>query len=328
MTNPSPMSQLYDRLQSAGIAKAFARNRLPEWWDDSIASSNAGLQQAQLYFAKIFNLDFASLVNSETQPRFREVTHKFKMNQNIAEIEVTASAHYATVMARLAMQATSQPYVAPPEHPQSLREEILSTTSCVDLPALLAWCKTSGIPVLHIEKTPGKKMTALAIRINGRYAVVLSRKGHPSELLFYLAHELGHIANGHLSNDGFLADQKIGAGDRDDAEENEADAYAIRLLNGAAVKYGTNGRSVNATQLYQAAQATAQSERVDVGHIILNYGHTQKNFPLAKAALKLIKAPCDGNEMVNRNLFESLNSEQLSEDQLVLLRIATAYQRA
>lgn len=326
MSAANPMTNLYLHLKSAGIPKAFANKMLPDWWDDSIASSNSGLQQAQLYFSKVFNLDFASLANQEMPPRFRQVIHKFKMNQNVDEAHVTASAHYATSMAHLALLGTVQPYIAPPEHPNQLREQILSTSPCVDLPALLAWCKDAGIPVLHIEKLPGKKMTALAIRMNSRYAVVLSRKGHPSELLFHLAHELGHIAKGHLSNDGFLADQQIGAGDRGDADEKEADAYAIRLLNGAEVKYHTGGRSVNSHQLYRAALKKSQSERIDTGHIILNYGHAQQRFPVAKGALRLVGGPDCGSDMVNRTLFECcINNEELSDDQLIQLHTATGY---
>lgn len=325
MSATNPMTNLYLHLKSAGIPKTFASKMLPNWWDDSIASSNSGLQQAQLYFSKVFNLDFASLVNQEMPPRFRQVVHKFKMNKDVEEAHVTASAHYATSMARLALLGTVQPYIAPPEHPNQLREQILSTSLCVDLPALLTWCKAAGIPVLHIEKLPGKKMTALAIRMNSRYAVVLSRKGHPSELLFHLAHELGHIAKGHLSNDGFLADQQIGAGDRGDADEKEADAYAIRLLNGAEVKYNTGGRTVNSDQLYRAALRKSQSEKIDAGHIILNYGHAQQRFAVAKGALKLVDGLACGSNMVNRTLFECINNEQLSEDQLNQLHTATGY---
>jgi hypothetical protein len=325
MTATTQMTNLFTHLQGVGIPKAFARKVLPDWWDDSITSSDAGLQQAQLYLSKAFNLDIASLVSEEEPPRFRQVVHKFKMNKNVSEDQVTASAHYATAMARLALQATDEAYTPPSVNPIELRDQILQAAQCVDLSALLMWCKTAGIPVLHIEQLPGKKMTGLAIRLHDRFAVVLSRKAHPSELLFHLAHELGHIANGHLNSDGFLADLQIGAGDRGDADEKEADAYAIRLLNGVAVKYSAGGRIVSGVQLYRAAKALSERERIDVGHIILNYGHAQEQFPLAKAALKHVAGSDCGSAVVNSALFEFIDDERLSEDQLTLLHTATNF---
>lgn len=325
MTATTPMTNLFTHLQGVGIPKAFARKVLPDWWDDSITSSDAGLQQAQLYLSKAFNLDIASLANQEAPPRFRQVVHKFKMNKNVDEERLAASAHYATAIARLALQATAASYTPPPANPNELREQILQTVQCIDLSALLGWCKAAGIPVLHIERLPGIKMAGLAIRMHDRFAVVLSRKAHPSELLFHLAHELGHIAKGHLNNDGFLADKQIGVCDRGDADEKEADAYAIRLLNGAAVKYSAEGRIASGLQLYRAAKALSERERIDVGHIILNYGHAQDKFPLAKAALKHIAGSDCGSAVVNNALFESIDGEHLSEDQLTLLHTATDF---
>ncbi len=325
MTATTPMTTLFTHLQGVGIPKAFARKVLPDWWDDSITSSDAGLQQAQLYLSKAFNLDIASLANQEEPPRFRQVVHKFKMNKNVDEERLAASAHYATAIARLALQATAETFTPPPANPNELREQILQAAQCVDLSALLGWCKTAGIPVLHIERLPGIKMAGLAIRMNDRFAVVLSRKGHPAELLFHLAHELGHIAQGHLNSDGFLVDQQIGATDRDDADEKEADAYAIRLLNGAAVKYSAGSRVIYPVQLYRAAKALSERQRIDVGHIILNYGHAQDQFPLAKAALKHVAGSDCGSAVVNTALFESIDDEHLSEDQLILLHTATDF---
>lgn len=322
MTATTPMTELYAHLDTIGIKKSFARKILPDWWDDSIATSAAGLQQAKLYFAKAFNLELASLASGQAAPRFQQVAHKFKLNKKITEEQVSASAHYATAMARLALQATKRDYQAPPTDPSALRGFILKSNQCVDLPALLTWCVESGIPVLHIEKLPALKMVGLAIRLENRFAIVLSRKAHPSELLFHLAHELGHIAKNHLSSDGFLLDETIGKGK--DADEKEADAYAIRLLNGAEIGYHAT-KSIGPSQLYQAAKAVSMEKRVDAGHILLNYGHTEGQFPLAKAALKLIEGESCGATVVNVKLFESLDAEAISEDQLALLHTVTNY---
>jgi Zn-dependent peptidase ImmA (M78 family) len=325
MTVTTPMKDLYSRLGRIGIAKHFASKTLPSWWDDEIALSPSGFQQAQLYFARTFNIELRSLA-SEGVPRFYPAKHKFKLNRNVSEDEVSASANYATAIARLALLAIEQPYSPVSSDPNDLRKQILQKQPCVNLAGLLDHCASLGIPVIHIEKMPGKKMAGLAIRIDGRYAIVLSKKAHPAYLLFHLAHELGHIANGHLAQDGFLVDQKIGEGNRDDADENEADAYAIRLLNGAEIKYTAAPNLIrNGKQLYQSAESKAKATGVDVGHIILNYGHGQGNFQIAAAALKFIPGLSDGNVVVNGAFFRALNSGRLSEDQLELLQHATNY---
>ncbi|OYT90553.1 MAG: hypothetical protein CFE43_17600 [Burkholderiales bacterium PBB3] len=305
----------------------FARMALPAWWEDEIAQSKSGLQQAQMYFARAFHIDLVSLAQSSGPVRFQETQRKFKLSRNVVESDVSVSAHFATAIANLALVGVGTKQSIVPKDPVELRAAILQKHSCVSLSALLAWCAEANIPVLHIHKLPGKKMTGLVVREDGRFAIVLSKKGTPAHLLFHLAHELGHIANGHLQENGFVADEKIGGADAGDADEKEADAYAIRLLNGKEVSYGPGASSVirSGVALYKAALARATQERIDVGHIILNYGNSQKNHPLANMALKSIPGESDGIKVVNSAFVQALDASKLSDDQVELLKTATGY---
>ena len=318
------MSGLLSRLGAAGIPTSFARKVLPQWWDDEVAAEPAGLQQAQLYFARAFNIELQSLSERNATPRFRSSVRKFKMSRNVCEDDVTVSAHYATAMAKIALRTHDSNQGVVPSDPAKLRASILNTQSCVSLKGLLAWCVKSSIPVIHIQQLPGKKMTGLVVREGGRFAIVLSKMGHPAHLLFHLAHELGHIANGHLSEDGFVADESIGT-ISDDADEKEADAYAIRLINGGEAAYRAAGTIKSGGALYKAAVKKGREEGVDVGHIILNFGHNQAMYALAAVALKSVSGPTKGNEVINSAFFENLDAEALSEDQLWLLKAATGY---
>ncbi|MDO9235737.1 MAG: hypothetical protein Q7U28_06840 [Aquabacterium sp.] len=326
-TTQSPIVGLLSRLNSVGIPSTFARKMLPVWWEDEIASDPAGLQQAQLYLARAFNIDLRSLASRQGKPEFKASLRKFKLSKNVTEDMVSLSANYVTGIARLVLQAEPSRQQCPvPGDPATLRSEILVDHPCVSLQALLAWCNKSGIPVLHIDKVPGRKMTGLVVRNDGRFAIVLSKKGHPALLLFHLAHELGHIARGHLSADGFVADVKIDT-TNGDADEKEADAYAIRLLNGAEVRYGTNGPMPSAKVLFKAAVAKGLQEQVDPGHIIANFGHNQSRYAQAAEALKLIDGAQQGGDVINEAFFSALNQDRLSDDQLDLLKIATSYSR-
>ena len=326
----NPIHQLLKRLRAAGLPESFARRALPSWWDDEIALSPSGLQQAQLYFARAFHIDLPSLALAQGAVQFQATRHKFKLSRNVAESDVTLSAHYATAMAHVALVGTSLEQTQVPKDPLALRNGILQTQRCVDLPALLAWCSEAHIPVLHIHQLPTKKMTGLVVQKDGRFAIVLCKKGSPAHLLFHLAHELGHIANGHLQGNDFVVDQNIGssdAGDAGDAEEKEADAYAIRLLNGSYARYspGPGSQIRSGAALYKAALVKANQERIDVGHIILNYGNTQNAHPLAATAIKQIPGEADGIKLVNKAFFQFLVNEKLSGDQLELLKTATTY---
>jgi len=320
------INELFTHLGSIGISPKFARKVLPSWWDDDIAKEPSGLQQAQIYLSRAFNLELSSLSNAHEPPRFFSAEHKFKLHRNVSVEDVSASANYATAMARLALSATQISYTAFPEDPNVLRERILQSRACVDLAGLLKFCADSGVPVMHIENMPGTKMAGVAIRLAGRYAIVLSKKAHPAYLLFHLAHEIGHIAKQHLAGDGFLADQKIGEGNRDDADEKEADAYAIRLINGVEIKYtAAPGAIRSGKKLFEAASRKAQEKHVDVGHIILSYGHGQGNFGLANMALRYLAGEVKGGAVVNQAFFNSVDRDLLSEDQMELLRHATGY---
>lgn len=324
-TSNNPIHSLLSRIASVGVPAVFARKALPVWWDDEVALSKSGLQQAQLYFARAFHIDLASLAQSHGPVNFQETQRKFKLSRNVAESDVSVSAHFATAMGNLALAGFRADQCEVPKDPVELRTAILKTHNCVSLSALLAWCAQANIPVLHIDKLPGKKMTGLVVREHLRFAIVLSKKGTPAHLLFHLAHELGHIANGHLKGNGFVADEKICGADVGDADEKEADAYAIRLLNGREVSYRPGTVIRSGAALYKAALLKATQEKIDVGHIILNFGNSQQNHALAAVALKSTPGEADGIKLVNAAFFQALDSDKLSEDQFELLKSATSY---
>jgi len=321
-----PMRDLYQKLSAAGIPSGFAKKTLPSWWEDEVAIEPAGLQQAQIYFARTFNIELRSLVD-ECQPiRFRVISRKYKLSKDVTEESVAASANYVTGIARVALALCPGTQKAVPTSAVEFRNLILEKHACVSLAALLEWCHGAGIPVLHIADVPGKKMTGLVVRDKGRYAIVLSKKGHPAHILFHLAHEIGHIGSGHLIDDGFFADEKIDSTSRD-KDEQEADHYAVCLLNGANLRYAANkGRqNLNAQALYLAALAKGEKNHVDPGHIIANYGFNQERFSVANLALKRLGGPTQGGSVINQYFFSSIPPNLLSGDQLELLKAATGF---
>lgn len=327
MTNAviqKPMQALYARLGDVGIKRNFAKKVLPEWWTDEIALTPSGRQQAEMYFSAGFNIDLKSFSSQNESLKFSSINCKYKLTKSVNESDVATSANYVSALAKLAMQGLVKSDVQVPQDALELRTEILKTAQFVDLDSLLSWCYQAGIPVLFIDKLPGRKMAGLVVRNKDRYAIVLSKKGTASHLLFCLAHELGHIAHGHLSEDGFVADTAIdGKTDGGDADEKEADAFAIRLLNGKSVAYSATGNVRSGKALYQAAHVKSGQERIDVGHIILNYGFNQKAHAMAALAMRHVPNSNNGVERVNLLFWERVGN-LLSKDKQELLKVAMA----
>lgn len=312
------MSTLYARLESIGIPRAFARASLPSWWDDEVSECASGLQQAQLYLARSFNLDIKTF-DAPGAVQFRSAQRKYKLSKGVTEQAVLAGAQYVTAMAKLALAGYGKQQIPLPPDAFSLRNACLQYGDSVNLSTILSYCSSIGLPVIHIENLPGPKMYGLVVRDGGRYAIVISRKGYASEILFWIAHELGHIACGHLQADGFVADEKINA-EALDSDENQADAFAIRLLNGREnAQYMHTRYALSAKNLAEAVTSKSKDIGVDAGHIALNYSHGMNRHALGKATLKLLPSQNGAERMINEAMFASIGNDRLSEDQLEIL---------
>lgn len=317
-TTPT-LAEAFGRLKEIGISKAFARRALPSWWDDDIALAPSGLQQAQLYFSRTFNLDMHSWGNLTKPLQHLKVERKFKLSKNIAESDpaIALSANYLNAIAKMVLHNTHKTQTVVPRKAEELRNQIVKNAGVVSLKSLLDWCYQASIPVMHVEELPAKKMTAMVTRFDNRYAIILSKKAHGAYLLFHLAHELGHIGCQHLHANGFVADSEINSSDKNDHDEREADSFALTLLNGKNVSYPSNPYLRNGKSLFLAATKTSVQECIDVGHIILNYAHHRKAaFALANAALQYLPHELSGGSIVNHAFFEHLNKDHFSEAQM------------
>ncbi len=197
---------------------------------------------------------------------------------------------------------------------------------------LLMRCWAGGVPVIYLaEFGPGiAKMDGMVVQTDSRPVIVLS-KG--SQLwawqLFILAHEIGHIALGHVAPDEVLVDEELGAASYaladGDADEQAADRFAIELLNGRAeATYATSEPRVNGPELAAAAHAFGKSHQVDPGHIALNYAHGNNKWEVGQAAAKILQGTNPpASAVINEAMWGSIDAEALPEDTVEFLRKAT-----
>jgi len=220
---------------------------------------------------------------------------KFKHLLSEDDVKQSALASFAVAIGQIVLQAT--PSILAPAAKMGaldLRRLLLRNRQFVDLQGLLGVCWSIGIPVVHLRVFPlqAKGMHAMAIRSNDRHAIFLARDAdYPAAIAFDLAHELGHVVRGHLSNAMALIDSdEVETVSREpDSDEVEADRYALMLLTGQAVPdIRANITRFNARQLSRAAMASGQARRVEPGTLALCAAHRTAAWPTAFAALRHI----------------------------------------
>lgn len=328
----NPMATLYRRLRAVGLTRPYVRRMiLPEWWNDRIADNPAGYAEGLTFLSRHLGLDLESLRDPAVPVGFRHFgICKFKKSRDTTEGDLALARAMATRSAQLAEVATMEPCQPLPASAAQIRREILGQGEpWVALGNLIDYCWSLGIPVIHLSSFPeAKRPDGLSARINGRPVIVLCKKDHRSAwLLFILAHELGHIALGHIEGDGVLIDESM-AKNAQDQEEADANAFAIELLTGdSEERFYPSGRWPNAKELAGVALQIGRQRRIDPGHLVLNYAHTMgvRFWPVANAALALIEPSTDALKMVRQKMAAHLDWSSLPEDSSeFLMRVSQA----
>lgn len=319
------VQNLYSALDKQGIPQRKLALLLPDWWTAEVEASPSGVQQAKVYLAKALSLRIRPF--SETPPRVEfdlPVDRRFKKSAKTTEADVNLAVALARSASRLALSALDTQYVPPPPDPLAIRAHLLSTGApWVGLSSLLSYCWAIGIPVIHLA-TPllGRKMDGIAMAINGRPSIVLSNNRKSGFLLFHLAHELGHIALGHVGANGTIVDDEIKKGDAfdKDADEIAADQFAIQLLTGNAYGNLKLQQLMKAPVLARLATQYGHDHQIDPTHVVLNCAHNNKSiFALCVSAANLIAGGNTDQTTVSEMVFQHLR-ENLKEDSEHLLR--------
>lgn len=318
---------LFAALRKSGFQSARVRGLLPEWWTPEFEATPSGAQQARLYIARALSLQLKPF--SEEPPRIEfDLPDRrcFKRSENTSDADLIAAVAVARSASRIALAACDAPFVPPPPSGSAIREHILkSGAPWIGLKQLVDYSWSCGIPVLHLA-TPllgKKKMDGIAMSLNGRPSIVLSNKRKYGFLLFHLAHELGHIALGHLGQNDAIVDDEIkndADGNKND-QEQAADNFAIELLTGKAKAHFTLKTKIKAPKLADIARAEGERVKIDPSHILLNVAHHSPNlYPLCVSAINhLGGAGSEDQDLITNAAIQNL-SGNLKADNEHLLR--------
>jgi len=332
MKSDSPLCDVFDKLQKLGLPEAYVRARaLPSWWNDSIAETTLGRMQA-IGFLSVLGVDSESLFRSNvSSARFAPRDVLWKMPQGVTHSDLEVVKGLCSQAAQLCAWAMPDPIASLPTSPLEWRERLLARESEVNFKAWLDECWNCGVAVLSAtsDSLPQKatKPHGMAAHFDRKSVIVLTgSSSHTAWQLFRGLHETGHVARGHLSDEQILVDRDLRK-NLDDPREREADAFATQVLYGKELEIrSADDEWMNAQKLASESSLLSARLQVEPGALLLNWAKTmraevseQNCWATAQKALRAFPSP-DAHAMIRRKLEESLDWEQLSENQAAFVR--------
>jgi hypothetical protein len=277
-------------LRNYGLTDEVIDLAWPSWWSDEAETSASATAELRFSLARRLGLDARELLRDE--PVFVWKVGKFKSLKASTALQQDAIISYCTSVARVALSALPAADFSV-SSANAVRGTLLKASPYVDLGELITYCWAVGIPAMSLSVFPltAKRMHAMAVRVGDRYAILLARETrYPAQAAFDVAHELGHIALGHLQPDTVLADLDDPLQSEDeDQEEVSANQYALELLTGeSAPRVLPNVDRFLAQALANAAMEAAPQMKIDAGTLVLCLGHETGRWDKVIAALKHI----------------------------------------
>ncbi|HVZ15948.1 MAG TPA: hypothetical protein VG897_02440 [Terriglobales bacterium] len=326
MTTTLSPKELYAALSPLGIKRAQLRSLLPDWWEESLASTTDGGWEFILLVARALSLDARALARGEVKRIGAVRSLAYKHSKKTDATELTGSTLIAASLSQAIVAAVDRPYSAPPEDPLVVHARLQELGSgTADFNSLLRYCWENGIAVIPLPHLPVgmKKMDGAALMIGTRPVIVISRRNDSkSWLSFILGHELGHIALGHLTPDSSIIDVALqkestyAAESLTDPQETQADAFALSVLGGRhaeAIQAAWHSRE-SAVNLAVAARERAAAVGVAPGHLVLRYAFRTKRWPEATTALRFLSEDFDAQAVVAEALTRHLQPGKLATD--------------
>ncbi|KTT39840.1 hypothetical protein RSA46_05580 [Pseudomonas oryzihabitans] len=327
-TTPMSAKAAFETLKAAGYPRAYVERLLPDWWDNSLFKSVAGVTQFALILKHRLGLNVRIDTGGGLVVDAEPVRVRFKHRSDTQEGELNVAASLGIALSKLGLFCAKQPYTQLPADPKAIREKAMAVSgrTYVDFESLLDLCWMSGIPVLFLSVLPktSKRVTGMALNIEGRPVIVLGlHHDQHSRQFFVLAHELGHILCGHVDGDCVLIDEDLMevtdtlAGSRTarkDVEEKEADAFALSLIRNGHSDAAVAIRGDSAVGLASAAAMKGQELGVDPGHLILSYARANDDWIRANMALGYSRSQTNALKVIEERFFANTDLQRLSDE--------------
>lgn len=336
MTTPDrQIDMIFGSLESAGFPRSLQNVLLPEWVTPEVLSDAAASSEIAAILAKRLGLRMSPL--SAASPRVESLRrHDIKYKRSIPNQskDLMAATSIAVSVAEAIASACQVEFRSFVGSADALRKEVLISFpgNWLGLRNLLMTCWSHGVPVIYLaELGQGvAKMDGTVVYTDSRPVIILSKA---SQLwawqLFILAHEIAHVALGHVTPDEILIDEELSedsyALKDNDLDERAADMFAIKLLNGRSdATYTTSIKRVNSAELADVAYQSGKAQHIDPGHIVLNFAHQSGNWDIGYAAAKVLQGENPPAQMViGEAMWREIDVEALPLDTVEFLSRVT-----
>jgi len=314
---------LIKELRKAGLSPAAIKAAWPDWWSDRAESSISARTELRLSIARNLGLAPQALIGERVEFIWRDRA-RFKHLRSREDLQLAALNSFGVSIGRSLIEATPSSGDLVGLHPSKIRKLLLSMGP-PDLRSLLTLCWAVGIPVAHLRVWPLKQkaMHAMVIGQYGRHAILFSRiASFPAVAAFTLAHEIGHVALGHVPTGDMLVDAEDPAKTAEhDEEEVAADRFALEILIGAAdPDIRINFETFNHAELADAVMRAGPAHGIDPGTLALAVAHQRKAWPVAMAAMRIIQPQENAvSDLMNAVAASQLDLDRLGSDSAVFI---------
>jgi transcriptional regulator with XRE-family HTH domain/Zn-dependent peptidase ImmA (M78 family) len=217
------VKRLGQKLSTAGVPREMAERLL----------GRVPRQVVHTLLERAFGWTRDAVLEGELRSRELATAVQFKAPAGQQPPQQAPLIHLGWAVARAGRNAAGKERAADvPDDPAVVRAEVQTDDGDITLASLLDWTWRRGIPVLPML---GKGVFAAAVwAVDGDPVVVLKEARDLAVFwLFDLAHELGHIARGHLSGGAVIDVASPTASSvvsSTDLQEREANEFALHLL--------------------------------------------------------------------------------------------------
>jgi len=314
------IAKMIDRVSAIGFPKKYVQAQIPSWWSNDARKSESAIMQVELTVARRLGLDIRSLL--EGRPTLAQKLHaKYKRAHRYSVNDVAPSSAICVALAEAIAAFMEVPYSPVPPSANSIRDFLFRQgAKRISLSALVMYSWHIGIPVIHAKKLPMgiPKVDGMVVGTATRPVIVLAKRSRfQAWLLFILAHELGHLARGHVKPGELLIDEDFEVVrpeiDLTDNEELEANEFGLELLNADPRPEYDIDLSEAPVPLARRALAVGNERAVDPGHILLVQARRTGQWAEANAALREFQAADDdARDRINKAVVDQLR-EQVKE---------------
>ncbi len=317
---------LFQTVAQLGLKPAQVRRLLPDWWDPEVEKKPSGVSELAMLLGRRLSLDVAALLNGQLAPKGAMISVAFKHRAGLEQNSLAAASAIASSLAQAVLAALPTEYRKLPSAPTKLQKLAMADGfPQLNFDALLNLCWNHGVPVIPLPHLPVgvRKMDGAALQIGERPVIVIAKKkSSRAWLSFILAHEIGHVALGHLTPGSTIVDVSLQEGatyatdEEQDTQEGQADRFALQLMGGDAVESEVSRwpGQMAPVELAVRSRTAAQLLHIEAGHFILRHAFLNRRWPDAVTALRFLSEDFNPEAALLSQFEQRLDMDAVSED--------------